>query len=102
MTFVFQPPHYESGPYAAWGRANAPSGTADSFWVSDEFDGPVRWNIKNTATDGWRWSLVTNAETRTTQLFRRPNHLYVGKREDGTKLDRILVTNDPGFSPHDP
>jgi len=96
------------GRYYVWGRVNAPSGSADSFFVNGDLSDVntrIRWDITNTNATQWRWAEVTaHGESVPTAMSISGGNGFVrfDTREDGTKLDRIFVTNDPGFTPVEP
>ena len=55
---------------------------------------------------GWAWSQVTNWNDGDQVVWfaleeGMVNLLRFTRREDGAKIDRIIVTNDPGFVPVD-
>ncbi len=91
-----------SGSYKIWGRTIAPTGSDDSFWV--QVDGGVwyKWN-GIPLTTAWAWDDVHNNDagnvTLTWNLVAGSHTLRVAYREDGTQLDRILITNEASFVP---
>lgn len=93
--------------YTVWARTNAPSVSDDSFYMSANLGPTALWGLPATSATGWAWSQVRdyNDGKRTVNLALRPdaflNFLRFERREDGAKLDRIIVTNDPGFVPVD-
>jgi hypothetical protein len=97
------------GTYRIWGRVIAPSPTDDSFWVRMDKAGTpgsklVRWN-DIPAGNNWHWVLVVNdGETAPTQfnLTEGDHDLQVSYREDGAKLDVLVLTNDTSFNPNSP
>jgi hypothetical protein len=98
-----------AGTYRIWGRVIAPTPNDDSFWVRMEKAGTpgstlVRWN-DITPGNNWHWTLVVNdGETAPKQfnLATGEHDLQVSYREDGAKLDVLVVTSDPGFNPNTP
>lgn len=100
-TLITPVPH--PGNYAVWGRVNAPSGNDDSFYVSANLGPSATWAITNTTATGWAWSTVRHSGSTSPFLFEMngADFIQIKQREDGTKLDRIIVTNDPGFTPVD-
>jgi len=97
------------GTYRIWGRVIAPSPNDDSFWVRMEKAGTpgstlVRWN-DITPGNNWHWALVVNdGETAPKQfnLATGEHDLQISYREDGAKLDVLVITNDTSFNPNSP
>jgi hypothetical protein len=97
------------GAYRVWGRVIAPSPTDDSFWVRMDKAGTpgsklVRWN-DIAPGNNWHWALVVNdGETAPTQfnLAEGDHDLQVSYREDGARLDVLVITNDSSFNPNSP
>ena len=107
----------EAGSYAIWGRTIAPNTNDNSFFIS--VDTEVKDDVVD-ATDQistiwdvaistiWTWNRVnmrTSPEgavaDRLFNLSAGPHTLYVSGREDGTELDRVLITNNLSFVPVD-
>ncbi|HET6567949.1 MAG TPA: M56 family metallopeptidase [Rhodothermales bacterium] len=91
-----------SGLYVVWARVLAPDDGSNSFWLRMDRGEWVRWNgIRN--GKHWRWSTVRDAdygmETMQFELPAGAHTLELAYREDGIRLDRLLVTNDPLFRP---
>ncbi len=84
-----------------WGRVIAPTTGDDSFWVRVDGGPWILWN--NIPLGGaWHWAPVrdTSGTPVTVSLASGVNHtVVVAYREDGTRLDRMLVTNDLGTNP---
>lgn len=76
------------GNYAVYARLDCPSADDDSFWLKMD-DGRFE-SFNGLGTAGWSWvklnSFKLNAGSHT---------LAIGHREDGAKLDRISISNDP-------
>jgi hypothetical protein len=101
----------KSGTYVIWGRVQAPSEAADSFYVSA--DGGTR-DIYDTAegkwSSAWQWTVVNgrgatggpNAITQRKFTLSAGQHsLQFDGREAGSRLDRILITDDLAYVPKD-
>lgn len=99
----------KSGTYVIWGRVQAPSDAADSFYVSA--DGGTK-DIYDTAegkwSSAWQWTVVNgrgatggpNAITpRKFTLSAGQHSLQFDGREAGSRLDRILITDDLAYVP---
>jgi hypothetical protein len=88
------------GTYKVWGRVMAPTNSDDSFWVSMDGGAFVKWNDIFNRAGGttWKWDDVRNSDNSnavvTFNLGTGSHQLVVAYREDGAKLDRILVTSD--------
>jgi hypothetical protein len=99
-----------AGLYTIWARVLAPSGAADSFYISvdggaeDIFDAAEgKWS------SSWQWSQVNGRNggapltlnPRTFNLSRGTHKIVFRAREQNAGLDRLIVTNDPSFTPSD-
>jgi hypothetical protein len=86
-----------AGTYKLWGRVIAPSKEDDSFWVRVDGGPWVDWN-DITPGGAWHWATVTNDASSDAvvlaDLAGGAHTLSVAYREDGTRLDRVLITND--------
>jgi Zn-dependent metalloprotease len=92
-----------AGNYKVWGRVIAPTTADDSFYVRIDTGAWMTWNGIPLGAS-WHWDDVHNGGTASTPatLFNLTagNHtLELAYREDGTKLDRVLVTSDLAFTP---
>ncbi len=95
----------EPGMYRFYGRVLAPTSSDDSFYVRIDGSSRERWNTGRDAS--WRWRRVTRHTTFSQVTIER--YLGVGEhtiriepREDGTKLDRLLVTTSPSIPAANP
>ena len=101
-TYIFRIGVDEIGDYTVWGRVIAPTPDDDSYWVRMD-NGPwIRWNNIEPSTT-WTWDQVhdsDNGDTPVTFNLTMPfyHYLYIGFRENGTKLDKLFVTNS-GYVP---
>ncbi|HXI56416.1 MAG TPA: glycoside hydrolase family 88 protein [Polyangia bacterium] len=94
----------QNGAYRVWGRVMAPTINDDSFWLRvDSSSTWVQWNDVTDNTAAWRWVIVhdtANGETNQLWPLTIGNHVVeIAYREDGIKLDKLLVTNDLSFVP---
>src|SRR5262249_43896615 len=78
----------------------------DSFWVRViRTDTNVPWTNWNTISLGssWHWDSIHLNNSTTPILFhfeaQEAASLCIAAREDGAKLDSLLVTNDPAVNP---
>jgi len=93
----------EAGSYKLWGRVIAPNGNDDSFWVRIDGGDWVRWNDIPQGAN-WAWDDVHDADKGNAPLeawLEAGDHtLELRYREDGTKLDKWLLTNDLTLNPN--
>lgn len=86
----------QAGTYEMHALVSALNGGDNSFWVAIDDGEWVQWHL--TVTNGqWQWQTVTNGFDQTAVTFdlSEGNHtLRIKVREDGTKLDKIVITND--------
>jgi hypothetical protein len=97
----------KAGSYRVWARVSAPSTSDDSFWVRVDGGAFIKWNdIANGVA--WHWDSVHDSDRMNQPvsftLAAGTHQLELAYREDGTGLDRLLITNDPQFDPtgHEP
>jgi polygalacturonase len=83
-----------------WLRVIAANTGDDSFWVRLDTGPWVLWNIVPTGS-AWHWADLRDSSGPVTMSLAAgaPHTVTVGYREDGAKLDRLVVTNDLGFAP---
>lgn len=89
----FPMPNAYHGPHAVWGRFNASTASDNSFSIDVNSGAPVVWELPVTVSAGWAWSRAPGTFT-----FGSSSVIDLKRREDGAKLDRLVVTNDPGFA----
>jgi hypothetical protein len=88
------------GTYVIWGRVRAANGGDNSFWVSMDGGPFALWNMP--VGSSWVWDQVNNAGVADPVLFpltAGTHTLVVKQREDGARLDRLLITSDQAFVP---
>jgi hypothetical protein len=92
------------GQFLLWGRVNAPTSGDDSFFVSIDSGASNLWDTTRTSSTGWAWDIVSDRYTGDAMfdLSAGSHVLRVRRREDGAKLDQLILTNDLGFTPVDP
>jgi glucose/arabinose dehydrogenase len=90
----------EAGAYKVWGRVITPNVGGDSFWIRMDDGGWTAWNGIPLG-GSWHWDDVDDSQDRAIEYNLVPGHhtLTVAYREDGTRLDRILITNRLTFTP---
>jgi hypothetical protein len=103
---VFQPDDYK-----VWARVIAASDSNDSFWArmghlnmqTNEWEDEawINWNEIRLGS-GWHWDFVHNDQQNNLPIAFTLNEgdhrLCIAYREDGTKLDALVVTNE-NFDP---
>src|SRR5690606_35713429 len=91
-----------AGLYMCWARIITPDDDANSFWVRANGDNWIRWKDM-TKDDSWHWQLLYDSDNEDDAalltLNAGDNELEIAYREDGAKIDRIFVTNDPHSLP---
>jgi len=102
----------QDGDYIIWGRVLAPDVGRNSFFVSFDEDQDDIWDcLYEGQSQDWTWDQVTwrgNGSYDAPQFDPVVFHLNSGthtliikERESGTKLDKLLLTNDFSFVPTD-
>lgn len=93
VVYEFEAP---AGEYAVWGRVVAPGDDADSFWVAADDSEWVKWDWIDHGR-AWHWARVHDAdadhEPVTFDLSGESHELVIARREPGTKLDQLLLTD---------
>ena len=96
------------GDYKICGRVQAPTSANNSYLVRMDDDPERTWTIP--VTEPWAWDEVNHWGSGTETdpeidlviitLSAGEHVLTIKHRESGTKLDRLLITNDLTFVPH--
>ncbi len=91
----------KAATYTLWGRVLAPKGNDDSFWVRVDNGNWIEWNGIS-PSPAWQWAPVH--DQKPAQVVRLPlpagtHTLTFRQREDGCKLDKLLLTDDLSFKP---
>ncbi|MEM9544650.1 MAG: Ig-like domain-containing protein [Bacteroidota bacterium] len=86
-----------AGIYNIFARVQAPSTGDDSFWVRVNEGTWYRWNeLSSFASSSWEWGQVWDWDNSNTplsfNLITGANTIDFAYREDGTLLDKIVVT----------
>ncbi len=88
--------------YVIWGRILAKGGGDNSFFVSIDDGTPATWHTQESET--WIWDAVTDLNGTEPVIY----HLAAGQhvltlyqREDGTKIDKFLITKNIEYVPED-
>lgn len=85
--------------YNVWGRVIAPTGNDDSFFVQIDSGAIQMWDVPQGSS--WAWGQVKDKTIGTfyARLAPGTHTIYFRQREDGTKLDKVILINDPLFIP---
>ena len=92
----------QGGNYVVWGRVISNSTSDDSFFVSMDGGAYTAWETQLGGTETWVWDLVNQKngiDPIVYSLGGGQHTLIIKQREDGTKIDRILITNDMQYVP---
>jgi L-ascorbate metabolism protein UlaG (beta-lactamase superfamily) len=91
-----------AGTFKIWGRVIAPTTSDDSFWLIVDGGVPIMWN-DITPGSTWHWAAARDSghSNQLVQLgLAAGDHtLQIAYREDGAKLDRLLITSDSTLTP---
>jgi hypothetical protein len=90
----------EEGDYVIWARVIAPTGKDDSFFAAMDDGSFKRWNVER--SEIWTWDKINEHKGADPLLFNLTvgsHTFYLMQREDGTKLDKIIITKDFEFKP---
>jgi hypothetical protein len=96
--YTFEVP--TAGDYVIWGRVLAINGNNDSLFVSVDDGNYSLWDTKRSRN--WTWDQVSDRNIADPVVYKLQagKHTFIIKqREDGTKIDKILITNDIYFIP---
>jgi glucuronoarabinoxylan endo-1,4-beta-xylanase len=74
-----------AGNYYVYARINCPTPDDDSYWI--KMDGGSFTMYNNLSNSGWGWAILGNYS-----LTEGEHTLTIGYREDGAKLDKIIVS----------
>jgi hypothetical protein len=86
--------HY-TGDHYLWLRVRTPSANDDSVKVQLD-DGPAAdWLLPSSAA--WTW---VRFNTRLNITTPGQHTLHLPARENGTEIDRAILTSDPAYTPH--
>jgi hypothetical protein len=98
MSYTFSVPRH--GFYRVWGRVIAPSGGDDSFYVRMDGGPSLYWDTPTTSN--WLWDAVNDngvADPAIFELTAGTHTIVVSRREDGARLDRLIITNTAVWRP---
>ena len=89
-----------AGNYIVWGRVLAPNGNDDSFSVSMDGGSNSTWDT--TISSKWVWDKVSHrggANPVAYNLATGKHTLTIEKREDGAKIDCVVITKNSSSTP---
>ncbi len=98
--YVFEVP--VAGEYVVWGRVISNTWSEDSFFVSVDGGKEALWDTRRGGTETWVWDHVSDRGVADPVIFYLDagvHTLVIKRRERGTKIDKILITNDLNYSP---
>lgn len=99
---VFAVSILQPGAYVLWGRVHADNEGNNSFFVQVDNGLHNLWEIE--PGRNWHWDAVNNrrkADPAQFNLTEGVHTITIKVREDGTKLDKMILTNDISFVPSD-
>lgn len=98
---TYKAPFPQSGTWYVWVRGKGGSINDDSVHVSLDGAGGNALDMTGWDANVWRWSNSRQPSGRATvSVSGDPFHtLYVWMREDGMRVDEILLTTDPYYTP---
>jgi hypothetical protein len=89
-----------SGTYRIWARVLAKAGDCNSFFAAMDSGTYTRWEMKQSSS--WTWDLINAygvADPLQFKLSAGTHTLTLLLREDGSKVDKLIVTMDAKFVP---
>ena len=93
----------QGGQYQILASVQALSGNDNSFWVKVDDGEWILWDTAVTGDD-WQWETVSDRDTGGERvlfdLAAGSHTLQIAMREDGTRLDQIVITNDLSLDPN--
>jgi hypothetical protein len=78
----------KTGRYSLWGSTIARDGSSDSFYVTINGSLLKEWHVSPASTT-WNWSKITEVSLAAGLV-----NLAFRQREDGIKLDQLILTED--------
>jgi hypothetical protein len=94
-----------TGTYNVWIRGYAPNGAGDSVYIALDNQTPLTPTVLtgfSPAQWGWAARNSTSSNPVTFEISEPGLHtLHIWQREDGPRLDRILLTSDNHYNPTD-
>ena len=97
-----------NGDYYVWMLVNLPSEEANTYWIGMGDEGIIPPSWEGAVTSGYEWRLLTDELGNTKMLhigtndFNKFHILRIKQQEEGTKIDKYLISNDSTFVPENP
>ncbi|HKP94180.1 MAG TPA: hypothetical protein VJ385_00345 [Fibrobacteria bacterium] len=101
LSLVFEQPD-ASASYTIWARVIAPTASDDSFWLRMDGGTPIKWNNIPLGT-AWHWVRIKAEGASAAAKFTLSTGTHTLKfayREDGTKLDQLILTSNANYNPN--
>ncbi len=98
----------EEGEYRIWARQSSNETQGDSFFVSVDDANEVTWYTKHGEQENWTWDVVSIREPEQPRNYENPvsfhlsagtHRLSIKHRDDGTRLDKLFITNQKDLIP---
>jgi len=88
-----------TGTYYVWLRGYAPNGAGDSVYLG--LDGQPGATLTGFSPRAWSWANINSEGGLATLEITTPgvHRLYLWQREDGLRLDRIVLTTNSSYNP---
>ena len=92
----------QGGEYQILASVQGLTGNDNSFWVKVDDGDWILWDVAVTG-DNWQWDTVTDRDGGDQRILfdlaAGSHTLRIAMREDGTRLDQIVITNDLSLDP---
>jgi hypothetical protein len=91
-----------SGNYLVWGRVISNGTSHNSLFISMDYAYDLTWHTALGPKDTWMWDQVADSSASAPAVFYLDagmHTLLIKQREDGTKLDAIMITTQPQWIP---
>ncbi len=91
--------------YYLWMLVNLPSESANSYWIGMGDEGIIPPSWEGAVTSGYEWRQLTDDLGAVkplyivTEDFNAFSTIRLKQQEEGTKIDKYLLTNDPDYVP---
>ena len=95
-----------NGNYYIWMLVNLPSETANSYWIGAGEESIIPPSWEGEVTNGYEWRQFTDESgvakplQLVTNSFNKFHSFRIKQQEEGTKIDKYLLTNDSTFVPN--
>ncbi|MCK5806211.1 MAG: hypothetical protein KAI66_25490 [Lentisphaeria bacterium] len=99
VTFTFA--LSQDGIYTVWGRTMGLDGESNSFFVAFDDGQSALWSVPAPRRGPGQFSWQRVPGLHGAALRKGKHRIAVKSREDGTRLDRLIITNNFDFKPQD-